>query len=109
MFELNNILNKNYTGVFSVSLSATFYAPTHDFPEANSADVSLPLTTGSATGSQMLVYPGDTRRTLEIPLNAAEAYLEIIATGAAEEVSDAICAVSSFPARFTLAGSLTLR
>ncbi|GAA5953176.1 hypothetical protein JCM8115_000450 [Rhodotorula mucilaginosa] len=85
MFELDNIVNKQYTGVFSVSLSATFYAPTHDFPEANSADVILPLTTGNAKGSQMLVYPGDTRRTLKFPLNAAEAYLEIIATGAAEE------------------------
>jgi hypothetical protein len=102
MFELDNIVNKQYTGVFSVSLSATFYAPTHDFPEANSADVILPLTTGNAKGSQMLVYPGDTRRTLKFPLNAAEAYLEIIATGAAEEVSAALCSVSSFPARFRL-------
>lgn len=87
MFELNNIVNKKYTGVFSVSLSVTFYAPTDQFPEANSADVILPLTTGSAKGSQMLVYPGDTRRTLELPLNSVEAYLEIIATGAAEEVN----------------------
>lgn len=86
MFELNNIVNEHYTGIFSTTLSVTFYAPTTDSPRPRSADLILPLTTRSKTGSQMLVYPGDANVEVEIPVNAAEAWLEVIATGAAEEV-----------------------
>ncbi|KAL7339552.1 Proteophosphoglycan ppg4 [Rhodotorula toruloides] len=85
MFELNNIVNEHYTGIFSTTLSVTFYAPTTDSPRPRSADLILPLTTRSKTGSQMLVYPGDANVEVEIPVNAAEAWLEVIATGAAEE------------------------
>jgi hypothetical protein len=86
LFELNNIVNEHYTGIFSTTLSVTFYAPTADFPRPRSADLILPLTTLSKTGSQMLVYPGDSNVNVDIPINAAEAWLEAIATGAAEEV-----------------------
>lgn len=87
LLELNNIVNEQYTGIFSVQLSATFYAATPAFPAARKADLILPLTTGKRRSSQMLSYPGDTRRALEPPMNTAEAYLEILATGAAEEAS----------------------
>lgn len=87
MLELNNIVNEQYTGIFSIELSATFFSATHDFPAAEKADLILPLTTGKRRSSQMLSYPGDTRRPLRLPMNTAEAYLEILATGAAEEAS----------------------
>ncbi|EGU13199.1 Proteophosphoglycan ppg4 [Rhodotorula toruloides ATCC 204091] len=85
IFELNNIVNEHYTGTFSTTLSVTFYAPTADSPRPRSADLILPLTTLSKTGSQMLVYPGDANVHVEIPVNTAEAWLEVVATGAAEE------------------------
>lgn len=90
MLELNNIVNENYTGIFSTTLSITFHAPTNDFPKARSADFVLPLTTRSKSTSQMLIYPGDTRVNLELPANTAHAWLEVIATGAAEEVRLAV-------------------
>lgn len=86
MLELNNIVNENYTGIFSTALSVTFYAATSDFPPPRLADFVFPLTTFSKTGSQMLVYPGNTRVDLALPINTAEAWLEVMATGAAEEV-----------------------
>ncbi|POY73868.1 hypothetical protein BMF94_3038 [Rhodotorula taiwanensis] len=73
LLELNNIVNEQYTGIFSVQLSATFYAATPAFPAARKADLILPLTTGKRRSSQMLSYPGDTRRALEPPMNTAEA------------------------------------
>ncbi|BGP21835.1 proteophosphoglycan ppg4 [Rhodotorula toruloides] len=85
IFELNNIVNEHYTGIFSATLSVTFYAQTADFPRPRSADLILPLTTRSKTGSQMLVYPGEASADVELPINTAEAWLEVVATGAAEE------------------------
>ncbi|BGP29039.1 hypothetical protein JCM10296v2_000775 [Rhodotorula toruloides] len=85
LFELNNIVNEQYTGIFSVTLSVTFYVATTEYPRARSADLILPLTTLSKTGSQMLVYPGDANVDVETPFNAAEGWLEVIATGAAAE------------------------
>ncbi|GAA5902623.1 hypothetical protein JCM5296_000725 [Sporobolomyces johnsonii] len=85
IFELNNIVNERYTGIFSTTLSATFYSATEDFPAPASADLIIPLTTGRKKGSQMLMYPGDTSVDVKVPINTAEAWLEVIATGAADE------------------------
>ncbi|GAA5862864.1 hypothetical protein JCM8547_006573 [Rhodosporidiobolus lusitaniae] len=85
LFELNNVVNANYTGIFSTVLTATFYSPTKDFPARPGADVIIPVSTGSKNGSQMLVYPGDASARIRVPINTAEAWLEVIATGAAEE------------------------
>lgn len=87
MFQLDNVLNDNYTGIFSTLLSATFYKATSDSPAARTADVILPLTTRSNDSSQMLVYPGKASVRTALPINAAEAWLEVLATGAADEVS----------------------
>lgn len=85
LLELNNVIDDTYTGVFSTVLSATFYEPTDDFPAPPSVDLILPVTTGSKNGSQMLVYPGDASSNVTIPPNTSEAWLEVIATGAAAE------------------------
>ncbi|GAA5983302.1 hypothetical protein JCM11641_002256 [Rhodosporidiobolus odoratus] len=85
LFELNNIIDDTYTGVFSTALSATFYEPTEDFPQPPGADLILPITSGSQTGSQMLVYPEHAAAYVTIPAGTAEAWLEVIAIGAAEE------------------------
>jgi hypothetical protein len=86
LFELNNVIDDTYTGVFSTVLTATFYEPTEDFPRPPGADFILPITTNSTNSSQMLVYPGDASASVSIPKNTAEAWLEVLATGAAEEV-----------------------
>ncbi|GAA5834563.1 hypothetical protein JCM9279_004353 [Rhodotorula babjevae] len=85
MFQLDNVITDKYTGVFMTTLSATFYAATPDDPPASTADLILPLTTRSDTSSQMLVYPGRASVKAVLPINAAQAWLEIIATGAADE------------------------
>ncbi|BGP36823.1 hypothetical protein JCM10449v2_000725 [Rhodotorula kratochvilovae] len=85
MFQLDNVITDKYTGVFSTQLTATFYVETPDFPAPAAADLIVPLTTGSKNSSQMLVYPGQDSVTPTLPINTAEAWLEIIATGAADE------------------------
>ncbi|GAA6035371.1 hypothetical protein JCM8097_008839 [Rhodosporidiobolus ruineniae] len=85
LFELNNILDDKYTGIFTTTLTATFYEPTDSFPALPRADKILPVTASSKKGSQMLVYPGDASAKVKVPINTAEAWLEIIATGAGDE------------------------
>lgn len=90
MFELNNIVNEHYTGIFSVSLDATFYSPTK-FPVPTSADLILPISTQARESSQMLIYPGDASSAVQIPSNTAQAFLEVLATGARYEVWLFLC------------------
>ncbi|GAA5994820.1 uncharacterized protein JCM10292_004373 [Rhodotorula paludigena] len=85
MLELNNIVDDAYTGIFSTVLTATFYRSTLDFPAPARANVILPITARSKNSSQMLVYPGDASVEINVPQNSAEAWLEVVATGAAEE------------------------
>ncbi|GAA5892526.1 hypothetical protein JCM6882_005639 [Rhodosporidiobolus microsporus] len=86
IFELNNVIDSRYTGIFSVTLTLTIYPSTPSFPPPPHADLILPVTTRAENKSQMLVYPGEgASAEVEVPENAAEAWLEVIATGAAEE------------------------
>ncbi|GAA6005589.1 hypothetical protein JCM10207_005261 [Rhodosporidiobolus poonsookiae] len=85
VFELDNVITERYTGIFSTILSATFYEPTPDFPAPSRADLILPVTTSASNSSQMLSYPGDASANVTVPVNTAEAWLEVLATGAAEE------------------------
>ncbi|GAA5934285.1 hypothetical protein JCM3775_006958 [Rhodotorula graminis] len=85
MFQLDNVITDKYTGVFATKLSATFYEATPDSPPASTADLILPLTTRSNTSSQMLVYPGPASVETVLPINTAQAWLDVIATGAADE------------------------
>jgi len=86
MFQLDNVITDKYTGIFATTLSATFHEATTDVPPASTADLILPLTTRSDASSQMLVYPGHASVNTILPINAAQAWLEVIATGAADEV-----------------------
>ncbi|KAI5478589.1 hypothetical protein MNV49_004848 [Pseudohyphozyma bogoriensis] len=85
MFDEGNIINDRYTGIFDTTLSATFYAPTPDFLAPASADVVIPLSTLSKTQSQLFIYPGETETNVTFPINAVEAYVEVLASGAGEE------------------------
>ncbi|KAL8286729.1 hypothetical protein RQP46_004257 [Phenoliferia psychrophenolica] len=84
MFDENNVNDDTYTGIFTTTLSATFYESTSSFPTPKSADLILPLSTLSTTESQMFTYPGASSTNITIP-NTAEAYLEIYATGNGDE------------------------
>lgn len=88
IFELDNLLTERYTGIFSTSLTLTIYSSTPDFPPPARADLILPITTKAENQSQMLVYPSaeGANASVRVPENTAEAWLEVIATGAAEEV-----------------------
>ncbi|GAA5831520.1 hypothetical protein JCM11251_004051 [Rhodosporidiobolus azoricus] len=87
LFELNNVLTDRYTGIFSTILTLTIYRSTPDFPPPPRADLILPVTTKAENKSQMLVYPSleGAKASVKVPENTAEAWLEVIATGAAEE------------------------
>ncbi|GAA5897560.1 hypothetical protein JCM8208_003304 [Rhodotorula glutinis] len=85
MFQLDNVITDKYTGIFATYLTATFYESTPDESPASTADLILPLTTRSNTSSQMLVCPGRASVKTVMPINAAQAWLEVIATGAADE------------------------
>lgn len=102
MFQLDNVITDKYTGIFATYLTATFYESTPDESPASTADLILPLTTRSNTSSQMLVCPGRASVKTVMPINAAQAWLEVIATGAADEVrSDPSLFVPCSRARLT--------
>ncbi|ORY85397.1 peptide N-acetyl-beta-D-glucosaminyl asparaginase amidase A-domain-containing protein [Leucosporidium creatinivorum] len=84
-FDENNLITDHYTGRFNTTLRITVYEPTDDSPSPATADVILPLSTGSEDKSQMMRFPGETRKKLKLPKNTAEAYIEILATGNGDE------------------------
>lgn len=67
MFDENNIYNSEYTGIYSTTLTVTFYEATPSFPTPPSADLILPLSTLSTTESQMFSYPGASSTNVTIP------------------------------------------
>ncbi|GAA6047874.1 hypothetical protein JCM3770_004685 [Rhodotorula araucariae] len=85
IFQLDSVITDKHTGVLSTRLTATFYAAAPNFPAAPSADLIVPLASRSKNSSQMLVYPAQAEVTATLPINAAEAWLEVTASGAARE------------------------
>ncbi|KAG0151623.1 hypothetical protein CROQUDRAFT_719785 [Cronartium quercuum f. sp. fusiforme G11] len=78
LFTLNNIVDpkRNLTGKYEVTLSASFYEPTLDYPAAMQLDEVI--TVGNVSGQKI-------ERQLKFPQNIASAFVEIYASGNAQE------------------------
>jgi hypothetical protein len=84
IFDLGNLVNDVYTGLFNATLTATFFTDTPHNP----AHVILPISASKSTSNQSshFVLPNTkARTTLTLPRNANRALVSFISTGQAAE------------------------
>ncbi|KNZ44778.1 hypothetical protein VP01_882g2 [Puccinia sorghi] len=89
VMNLENIIDKTsgIDGVFFVELFATYYTATPGFPASITPDVILPL---SEKGASPFSVPPAATISVQFPINAVSAMVEIYASGADKEESDSI-------------------
>ncbi|KHN96981.1 peptide-N4-(N-acetyl-beta-glucosaminyl)asparagine amidase A [Metarhizium album ARSEF 1941] len=89
IFDLGNIVNRNYTGSFNTTLTATFIRDQGlTRSAAPPADEIVPLSAGNgATGKgSAFTYPDEkAEKTITLPRNVGRAVLSIAATGQSDE------------------------
>jgi hypothetical protein len=93
IFDLGNIVSKQYTGVFNATLTATFFdvkmpSPGAESPVAEPAPTILSISAkkGKSGVASAFRYPEDKVSTkLSLPKNAVRAVVSISATGQADE------------------------
>ncbi|KAL1660310.1 peptide N-acetyl-beta-D-glucosaminyl asparaginase amidase A-domain-containing protein [Schizophyllum commune] len=85
IFQLDNIIQDNLDGVYSTTVTATYYAGTDEYPAAKQADTILPISTGANdTGNDASVPPGFSTN-VTIPVNTVKLFAEIFASGNSQE------------------------
>ncbi|KAG0143578.1 hypothetical protein CROQUDRAFT_724471 [Cronartium quercuum f. sp. fusiforme G11] len=82
LFSINNILDQKLglTGSYEVTLSASFYEPTPDYPAAKKQLDEI-VTVGNTSG----LFVEKIEQHLNFPQNIASAFVEIYASGASQE------------------------
>ncbi|KAJ7171872.1 peptide N-acetyl-beta-D-glucosaminyl asparaginase amidase A-domain-containing protein [Mycena crocata] len=89
MMDFSNIIAPDLLldGVFDVILTATFYAPTRDFPAAKTADTIIPLSNLDATLPNFFTITDDVGGVTNVTLSdsAIEAYVEVSCSGNSAE------------------------
>ncbi|KAJ6569612.1 peptide N-acetyl-beta-D-glucosaminyl asparaginase amidase A-domain-containing protein [Mycena capillaripes] len=89
MMDFSNIIAPDLLldGVFDVILSATFYAPTKDFPAAVTSDTIIPLSNLDNTLPNFFTITDDIGgvTNVTLPNSAVEAYVEIFCSGNSAE------------------------
>ncbi|KAJ7139541.1 peptide N-acetyl-beta-D-glucosaminyl asparaginase amidase A-domain-containing protein [Mycena epipterygia] len=89
MMDFSNIIAPDLLldGVFEVILSATFYAPTKNFPAAVTSDMIIPLSNLNATLPNFFTITDDVGgvTTVTLPDSAIEAYVEVFCSGNSAE------------------------
>ncbi|KIY64392.1 hypothetical protein CYLTODRAFT_401965 [Cylindrobasidium torrendii FP15055 ss-10] len=89
LMDFTNIISKDLLldGVFDVTITATFYAPTSDFGTPATADFILPLSNLSPNTSNLFVLDSDEGGTTDVslPANTTEAYIEVFCSGNSAE------------------------
>ncbi|KAI5900391.1 uncharacterized protein SCHCODRAFT_02607781, partial [Schizophyllum commune H4-8] len=85
ILQLDNIIQDNLDGVYSTTVTATYYAATGEYPTAKQADTILPISTGANdTGNDASVPPGFSTN-VTIPVNTIKLFAEIFASGNGQE------------------------
>lgn len=81
-------------------ITATFYAPTRDFPTPKTSDLIIPLTSLSTTVSNIFTIVDDAGATVNVSLPeiAVEAYVEVFCSGNSAEEFWYLSRCSSKPA-----------
>ncbi|KAJ7922958.1 peptide N-acetyl-beta-D-glucosaminyl asparaginase amidase A-domain-containing protein [Mycena leptocephala] len=89
MMDFSNIIAPDLLldGVFDVILTATFYAPTKDFPSAVTSDTIIPLSNLDDTLPNFFTITDDIGgvTNVTLPNSAVEAYVEIFCSGNSAE------------------------
>ncbi|KAH9857894.1 peptide N-acetyl-beta-D-glucosaminyl asparaginase amidase A-domain-containing protein [Lenzites betulinus] len=89
LMDFSNIVSAGLglDGVFHVTLSGTFYAPTRRAPKPATSDLILPITNLSPDQANFFTIADDLGGTanVSVPRNAQRAVLEIYASGNSEE------------------------
>ncbi|KAF8887761.1 peptide N-acetyl-beta-D-glucosaminyl asparaginase amidase A-domain-containing protein [Infundibulicybe gibba] len=89
MMDFSNIIAPELLldGVFDVTLTATFHAPTKQFPTAKTPDAIIPLSNLSPTLPNFFTIADDAGATVNVtlPENTVEAYIEILCSGNSAE------------------------
>ncbi|KAH8925071.1 hypothetical protein BT69DRAFT_1260721 [Atractiella rhizophila] len=87
LFDEGNLIDNTYTGIFHTIVTATFYGSTKTFPVPETADLILPLSRQQTDEGQGSVFstPPSGQTNVTFPINAAEAYVEIFASGNSNE------------------------
>ncbi|PBK70321.1 hypothetical protein ARMSODRAFT_911824 [Armillaria solidipes] len=89
MMDFSNIISEELLldGVFDVIITATFYAPTPNFPTPRTSDLIIPLSNLSPTVANYFTLDSDTGGTtlVSLPDNTVEAYVEIFCSGNSAE------------------------
>ncbi|KAH7094445.1 peptide-N4-(N-acetyl-beta-glucosaminyl)asparagine amidase A [Paraphoma chrysanthemicola] len=85
IFDLGNLVDDTYTGVWNATLTATFYSAEQTF---HPADVIVPISaqrSGSNGSSAFVVPESRALSSLKVPRNAKKAVFSILACGQAAE------------------------
>ncbi|KAG7450728.1 uncharacterized protein BT62DRAFT_1001519 [Guyanagaster necrorhizus] len=89
MMDFGNIISKELLldGVLNVIITATFYAPTPDFPTPRTSDFIIPLSNLSPMLANYFTLDTDTGGTtlVSLPGNTVEAYVKIFCSGNSAE------------------------
>ncbi|KAH9031822.1 peptide N-acetyl-beta-D-glucosaminyl asparaginase amidase A-domain-containing protein [Lactarius hengduanensis] len=86
ILQLDNVVESGLDGEFAVTLEATIFSNSSQFPPAQRADLIVPLTTGANnTGNQASVPPGFSVE-VTLPRNAVTAFAELQASEDGDEV-----------------------
>ncbi|KAI0651735.1 peptide N-acetyl-beta-D-glucosaminyl asparaginase amidase A-domain-containing protein [Trametes meyenii] len=89
LMDFSNIISADLglDGVFHVTLTGTFYAPTHHFPKPAISNLILPITNISPNQTNLFTISDDSggRANVTVPRNAQQAVLEIYASGNSAE------------------------
>jgi hypothetical protein len=84
VFDLANVTNSTYTGVFRVTATFTFYRATRAHPAPHTADKVLTVSNGATAGSSWLTLTGDAPRAgrdLVFPRNTSAVTAEVYTRG----------------------------
>ncbi|TFK76678.1 hypothetical protein BDN72DRAFT_884390 [Pluteus cervinus] len=89
MMDFSNIVASELLldGVFDVALSATFHAPSKEFPTPETADIIIPLSNGSPDAPNFFSISDDTGAitSITLPPNTSGAYVEVFCSGNSAE------------------------
>ncbi|RDX55992.1 hypothetical protein OH76DRAFT_1460658 [Lentinus brumalis] len=89
LMDFSNIISADYAldGVFHVTLTGTFYAPTTVFPKPAVADLVLPISNLSPNQTNFFAIDNDAGGTVAVtvPRRAQQAFLEVYASGNSAE------------------------
>ncbi|KAH9037494.1 peptide N-acetyl-beta-D-glucosaminyl asparaginase amidase A-domain-containing protein [Lactarius pseudohatsudake] len=86
ILQLDNVVQSGLDGEFAVTLEATIFSNSSQFPPAQRADLIIPLTTlANNTGNQASVPPGFSVE-VTLPRNAVTAFAELQASANDDEM-----------------------